>query len=146
MKSKISFFLFLAFLNLQSHAELKLKSIDEILKTENTPSTFLLALQRCSAVYMTAASHMETREDTKHLSKNMQDLATVFALMAIEYSESESNLANLTIDGNRTAIERMYDAYLEDANNARGLTGNYTDGMMKSDLPLCKTLYEKSNK
>mgnify|MGYP001114319789 CR=1 FL=1 len=134
--------LFMAFFSTYSFAVPQMKSVEQILNAENTPATRLLVMQRCSALYLTAANISDTRNDAKHIAKELEDVANFFGILAIQFSKKDSNLRDLSVDGNADAILRMHSAYMDDAENARALSGNYTDGIMKTDLPACKALYD----
>jgi hypothetical protein len=82
----------------------QMKSIEQILNAEDTPATRLVVMQRCSAVYLTASSYSNTREDTKYIGKELKDVADFFSLLAIQFSKKESNLMDLTVDGNVNAV------------------------------------------
>ena len=138
--------LFLLVQALTIYADLKMKSIDEIMNAEYSPATVIIANQRCSAVYLTAASLVEANTKTQHLSEEYQNKAKFMGAIAMFWSENNKGIKPISPEQNSIQISNMYDAYLDDGNKAKAKTGNFTDGILKKDMPSCNSLYETLSK
>ena len=140
MKQYILIFSLLLSTNLYSQP--KMKSIDEIMNNEYSPATVIFANQRCSAMYLTASSLVQDRNDMQHLASDYEDKAKFMATMALFFSANNKDVQPITPETNNAQISKIYDAYIADGNEARALTGNFTDGVMQYDMTSCAAMYD----